>query len=139
MMRGMRAATLTADVESKDGLDVAMDARRHMAQTEAGQFDAILAYLDAAGAEPVAQKAGTNGWTRYGGSGTPQVSEFVVAEIGPALGMSADGGRGLGADILDMAYRAPKVVAGLRGGAVGARGGRRGGSGEREATRARAG
>src|SRR5699024_7835619 len=84
MMRGMRAATLTADVESKDGLDVAMDARRRIAQTEAGQFDAILGYLDAGGAEPVAQKAGAEGWVRYGGSGTPAVSEFVVAEVGPA-------------------------------------------------------
>ena len=114
----MRAVALTDEVESADGLDLAMDARRKVARTEAVQFDAILSYLDQAGAEPLARAGGVNEWTRYGGSGTPSVSEYVVAEVGPALGLSTTGGRKLIADALDLAYRLPKLFACLHDGTV---------------------
>ena len=118
MIRVMRAATLTADVESEDGLDVAMAARRRIAQTEAAKCDAILSYLDVAGAEPLAQHSRTSEWVRYGGSGTPAVSEFSVSEVGPALGLTTNGGRALIADTLDLAYRLPQLFSCLHDGSV---------------------
>lgn len=135
----MRAATLTADVESRDGLDVAMDARRQIAQTEAAKCDAILSYLDTAGDEPLARNSTSSEWTRYGGSGTPAVSEFVAAEIGPALGLTANGGRALIADTLDLAYRLPKLFACLHDGSVDAWRVRKVASGTRGFTIAQAG
>ncbi|UYM06029.1 HNH endonuclease signature motif containing protein [Solicola gregarius] len=114
----MRAATLTDDAESKDGLDVALDARRHLAQTEAAQYDALTAYLGQVAAEPLARAGGVNEWTRYGGSGTPSVSEYAACEVGPALGLSASGGRDLIADALDLTYRLPQLFACLHDGSV---------------------
>ena len=118
MIRGMRAAILTADVESEDGLDVAMAARRRIAQTEAAKCDAIVTYLDVAGAEPLAQHSKHSEWVRYGGSGTPAVSEFTVAEVGPALGLTTNRGRALIADTLDLAYRLPQLFGCLHDGSV---------------------
>ncbi|UYM06563.1 HNH endonuclease signature motif containing protein [Solicola gregarius] len=114
----MRAATLTDNVESKDGLDVALDARRHLAQTEAAQYDALLGYLADTAGTPLARAGGVNEWTRYGGSGTPSVSEYAACEVGPALGLSASGGRDLIADALDLTYRLPQLFACLHEGSV---------------------
>ncbi|UYM04938.1 HNH endonuclease signature motif containing protein [Solicola gregarius] len=114
----MRAATLTYDTESHDGLDIALDARRHLAQTEAAQYDALLGYLAYTADTPLARAGGVNEWTRYGGSGTPSVSEYAACEVGPALGLSASGGRDLIADALDLTYRLPQLFACLYDGSV---------------------
>ncbi|UPK73949.1 HNH endonuclease [Nocardioidaceae bacterium SCSIO 66511] len=114
----MRTANLIDDVETTDGLDVAAAARAQLARTEAAQFDAVMAYLRQIAAEPLAQAGGVNEWTRYGGSGTPSVSEYAVAEVGPALGLSANGARSLIADALDLAYRLPRLYACLHEGCV---------------------
>ncbi|UYM07118.1 DUF222 domain-containing protein [Solicola gregarius] len=114
----MRAATLTDDLESKDGLDVALDARRHLAQTEAAQYDALLGYLADTAGTALARAGGINEWTRYGGSGTPSVSEYAACEVGPALGLSASGGRDLIADTLDLTHRLPQLFACLHDGTV---------------------
>ncbi|UYM05713.1 HNH endonuclease signature motif containing protein [Solicola gregarius] len=114
----MRAATLTDDVGSGDGLDVALDARRRIAQTEAAQYDALLGYLADTAGTPLARAGGVNEWTRYGGSGTPSVSEYAACEVGPALGLSASGGRDLIADALDLTYRLPQLFACLHEGSV---------------------
>ncbi|UYM07706.1 HNH endonuclease signature motif containing protein [Solicola gregarius] len=114
----MRAATLTDDTGSKDGLDIALDARRRIAQTEAAQYDALTTYLGQVAAQPLARAGGVNEWTRYGGSGTPSVSEYAACEVGPALGLSASGGRDLIADALDLTYRLPQLFACLHEGSV---------------------
>ncbi|UPK73077.1 HNH endonuclease [Nocardioidaceae bacterium SCSIO 66511] len=114
----MRTANLIDDVETTDGLDVAAAARAQLARIEAAQFDAVLAYLRQIASEPLAQAGGVNEWTRYGGSGTPSVSEYAVAEVGPVLGLSANGARALIADGLDLAYRLPRLYACLHDGSV---------------------
>ncbi|UYM07608.1 HNH endonuclease signature motif containing protein [Solicola gregarius] len=114
----MRAATLTDEAESKDGLDIALDARRQLAQTEAAQYDALLGYLADTADTPLARAGGVNEWTRYGGSGTPSVSEYAACEVGPALGLSASGSRDLIADALDLTYRLPRLFACLHEGSV---------------------
>ncbi|UPK74670.1 13E12 repeat family protein [Nocardioidaceae bacterium SCSIO 66511] len=114
----MRTANLIDDVETTDGLDVAAAARAQLARTEAAQFDAVLAYLRQIASEPLAQAGGVNEWTRYGGSGTPSVSEYAVAEVGPVLGLSANGARALIADAVDLAYRLPRLYACLHDGSV---------------------
>ncbi|UPK76195.1 HNH endonuclease [Nocardioidaceae bacterium SCSIO 66511] len=114
----MRTANLIDDVETTDGLDIAAAARAQIARTEAAQFDAVMAYLRQIASEPLAQAGGVNEWTRYGGSGTPAVSEYAVAEVGPALGLSVNGARSLIADALDMAYRLPRLYACLHEGSV---------------------
>ncbi|UYM06435.1 HNH endonuclease signature motif containing protein [Solicola gregarius] len=114
----MRAATLTTDTGSEDGLDVALDARRRIAKSEAAQYDALLGYLADTADTPLARAGGVNEWTRYGGSGTPSVSEYAACEVGPALGLSASGGRDLIADALDLVYRLPQLFACLHEGSV---------------------
>ncbi|UYM06450.1 HNH endonuclease signature motif containing protein [Solicola gregarius] len=114
----MRAATLTDDLGSGDGLDVALDARRRIAKSEAAQYDALLGYLADTADTPLARAGGVNEWTRYGGSGTPSVSEYAACEVGPALGLSASGGRDLIADALDLVYRLPQLFACLHAGSV---------------------
>ncbi|UPK74213.1 HNH endonuclease [Nocardioidaceae bacterium SCSIO 66511] len=114
----MRTANLIDDVETTDGLDIAAAARAQLARTEAAQFDAVLSYLRQIAVEPLAQAGGVNEWTRYGGSGTPGVSEYAVAEVGPVLGLSANGARALIADGLDLAYRLPRLYACLHEGSV---------------------
>ncbi|UYM04697.1 HNH endonuclease signature motif containing protein [Solicola gregarius] len=114
----MRAATLTDDLGSEDGLDIALDARRRIAKSEAAQYDALLGYLADTADTPLARAGGVNEWTRYGGSGTPSVSEYAACEVGPALGLSASGGRDLIADALDLTYRLPQLFACLHQGSV---------------------
>ncbi|UYM05738.1 HNH endonuclease signature motif containing protein [Solicola gregarius] len=114
----MRAATLTDNTGSKDGLDIALDARRRIAKSEAAQYDALTAYLGQVAEESLARAGGVNEWTRYGGSGTPSVSEYAACEVGPALGLSASGGRDLIADALDLTYRLPQLFACLHEGSV---------------------
>src|SRR4051795_1297504 len=45
------------------------------------------------------------------GQGAPLVSEFAVAELATALGMSAGSGRNLMAHALELAHRLPRVWA----------------------------
>ncbi|UPK76491.1 HNH endonuclease [Nocardioidaceae bacterium SCSIO 66511] len=118
MMTVMRTANLIDDVETTDGLDLAAAARAQLARIEATQFDAVLAYLRQIAVEPLARAGGVNEWTRYGGSGTPSVSEYAVAEVGPVLGLSANGARALIADAVDLAYRLPRLYACLHDGSV---------------------
>jgi hypothetical protein len=52
------------------------------------------------------------------GSGAPLVSEFAVAEIAAALGLSAGSGRVLVAQALELAHRLPKVWARVQAGSL---------------------
>ena len=52
------------------------------------------------------------------GDGAPLVSEFAVAEFASALGLSAGSGRNLLAQVLELAYRLPKVWARVRSGSL---------------------
>ncbi len=54
------------------------------------------------------------------GEGCPLVSEFAVAELATALGLSAGSGRNLIAQALELAYRLPKLWARVQAGTVGA-------------------
>ena len=125
MIRGMRAVDLGYDDESGDGLDAAAAARARANIAEADQFDAIVSYITAdadrnstgaAGRAAFDHHAGQR--VQFGGSGTPAVPEFVAAEIGPALGMSAEAGRKLVADACDLTYRLPLLFTCLHAGTV---------------------
>ncbi len=127
MIRGMRAVQLDYDDESGDGLDTAVAARARVNAAEADQFDAIVSYVTADadadrdahgehGREVYDRHAGQR--IQFGGSGTPAVPEFVAAEIGPALGLSAEAGRRLIADACDLTYRLPLLYACLHAGTV---------------------
>jgi hypothetical protein len=51
-----------------------------------------------------------------GGSGTPEVGEFCVAELAAALHISTDAGRCLIADALELGHRLPRVWARVKAG-----------------------
>src|SRR3954452_14938587 len=50
------------------------------------------------------------------GEGAPLIAEFAVAEFATALGMTAESGRNLLAQAIELAHRLPRVWARVRGG-----------------------
>jgi hypothetical protein len=62
---------------------------------------------------------------RLGGDGAPEVAEFAPAELGAALGMSADAAAALIGDALDLRHRLPALWARVLAGEVAAWHGRR--------------
>ena len=53
-----------------------------------------------------------------GGDGCPLVSEFAVAELATALGLSAGSGRNLVAQALELCHRLPKLWARVQDGSL---------------------
>lgn len=64
-------------------------------------------------AEPAAGVLHGERLRRYGAEGTPEVSEFLRLEIGPALGVSPERAAGLIGDVLDLRHRLPGLWAHL--------------------------
>jgi hypothetical protein len=63
-------------------------------------------------------KPGREKARRYGGEGTPEVTEFAAAELGGRIGRSAYGAAALMADALDLHHRHPALMGRVEAGEV---------------------
>src|SRR5699024_5252219 len=63
--------------------------------------------------------AGRERMVRYGGSGTPEIPEFAVAQVQSEMQLSTWAAQRLVADAMSLLYRLPRVFAALKEGAVG--------------------
>lgn len=86
------------------------------AVAEAGD-DASLDALLGNGADPRALHG--ERLYRYGAEGSPEVSEFLRFEVGPALGVSPEKAAGMIGDVLDLRHRLPGLWAQLEADRVG--------------------
>ncbi len=66
----------------------------------------------------LAGRSGQDTGIPIAGEGCPLVSEFAVAELATALGLSAGSGRNLIAQALELAYRLPKLWARVQSGSL---------------------
>ena len=105
-----------------DALERAVGAHRRLARVEAEKVEHLVTYLRKAAAEAAAMdpsaSPGAERVCAYGGEGTPEVAEFVVCEIGAALGISQQSASRLVADVFDIVYRLPILYAALEDGRI---------------------
>lgn len=105
-----------------DALERAVGAHRRLARVEAEKVEHLVTYLRHAAAEAATMdpklSPGAERVCSYGGEGTPEIAEFVVCEIGAALGISQQSAARLVADVLDIVHRLPILYAALEDGRI---------------------
>jgi hypothetical protein len=103
-------------------LRAAAVADREVTRMEGVRLDHLVQYLgEVAGDwEPPAWRGrGAERAIRLGGSGTPEIPEFAVVEVAAALGLTQPAATVLCADVLDLAYRLPRLTTAVRAGVLG--------------------
>ncbi len=89
---------------------------------EGVRLDHLVQYLGevaADGEPPLWQGRGAERAIRLGGAGTPEVPEFAVVEVATTLGLTQPAATVLCADVLDLAYRLPRLASAVRAGVLG--------------------
>src|SRR4051812_22545883 len=108
-----------------DAAAVLAGARRARAAENAAAADVLTQAVEWARLHEVAEVQDAATWYAAGcgdtgipiaGEGAPLVAEFAVAELATALGMSAESGRNLLAQALELAHRLPRLWARVQGG-----------------------
>jgi hypothetical protein len=120
----MEAGTITLDEAAV--LAAARRCRHDADAAEAGVLAQALAWAHLHPVDGLEDAAtwmagrGVDTGIPLGGQGCPLVSEFAVAELASALGISAESGRNLVAQVLELFHRLPRVWARVRDGSLAA-------------------
>ncbi|HEY0903825.1 MAG TPA: HNH endonuclease [Marmoricola sp.] len=118
---------MKADTIALDESAVLSSARRARAAANAAEAQVLADALRWAHLHPVTDLEDAATWMAgrgvdsgipLGGAGCPLVSEFAVAELASALGISAESGRNLVAHVLELAHRLPRIWARVQDGSL---------------------
>ena len=112
-------ATPSIELSSVSDALAALDHAAHaMRAAEVGQVLAIAAVCDLRRVDETTLVAGCERWVAGGADGTPQIGEFIAAEIGGVLGVSPASAMARIARVLNVRHRHPVLWAAVVAGAM---------------------
>ncbi|MFY0407725.1 DUF222 domain-containing protein [Solicola sp. PLA-1-18] len=105
--------------DAREELADVIDVSAEISRLEAARFRGVAAWAvgrTRSQRGPVSVLPGQEQMVQLGGAGSPAVPEFLAAELGPTLGLSASAAQSLLADALSLVYRLPHLLECLESG-----------------------